>query len=355
MKIITQAIPTNIITGFLGVGKTTAIMKLLQDKPADERWAVLVNEFGEVGIDAALISGDPQAAQGDNGTLFIREVPGGCMCCTAGVPMQVALNQLIKQARPDRLLIEPTGLGHPKEIIAALSAVHYQDVIELQATITLVDARHLSDSKYRRHDTFIQQHQVADLIVANKSDLYLGGELEALEQFLTDLNLQHLPVKQTRQGKLALGWLAAPAKGKDPDTGTTGVGVSAAVGVATNESALSDERIELTDKDLTGLVRIDSNEDMGMLSTSWIASGSLTFDYLPLYALLTELPFERVKGVFRTSQGNVAFNVVNGVLSSCPLKQCDDSRVVVIGGNRADHDRFEKGLRGCLSQNGVLD
>ena len=85
-----HAIPTNIITGFLGVGKTTTIMQLLKHKPNNQRWAVLVNEFGEVGIDGRLLSGDDK----DKG-LFIREVPGGCMCCANGLPVQVALNRLL--------------------------------------------------------------------------------------------------------------------------------------------------------------------------------------------------------------------------------------------------------------------
>ena len=71
---------------------------------------------------AACLTGQHSEEQG----VFIREVPGGCMCCAAGLPMQVALNQLIARAKPDRLLIEPTGLGHPKEVLQVLSADYYQ-------------------------------------------------------------------------------------------------------------------------------------------------------------------------------------------------------------------------------------
>ena len=102
-------VPTTIITGFLGVGKTSAILHLLTQKPAHERWAILVNEFGEIGIDKSLFEGQLTADSG----VFIREVPGGCMCCAASLPMQIALNQLLAASRPHRLLIEPTGLGHP--------------------------------------------------------------------------------------------------------------------------------------------------------------------------------------------------------------------------------------------------
>ena len=90
-KIHLQAVPTNVITGFLGVGKTTAILNLLKNKPDNERWAVLVNEFGEIGVDGSLFEGQHSQQQG----VFIREVPGGCMCCASGLPMQIALNQLI--------------------------------------------------------------------------------------------------------------------------------------------------------------------------------------------------------------------------------------------------------------------
>ena len=82
-------IPVTIISGFLGVGKTTAILDLLHGHPKNERWAVLVNEFGEVGIDGAALAGEGY---------FVKEVPGGCICCTAQTQMQVALTRLLPVA-----------------------------------------------------------------------------------------------------------------------------------------------------------------------------------------------------------------------------------------------------------------
>ncbi len=122
---MSNRVPTTIVTGFLGSGKTTAILNMLKQKPENENWAVLVNEFGEIGIDGALMS--------EQGAL-IKEVPGGCMCCTAGVPMSVGINALLR-TKPDRLLIEPTGLGHPKQVMAVLTSEQYQPYVDLKATI----------------------------------------------------------------------------------------------------------------------------------------------------------------------------------------------------------------------------
>ncbi len=152
---------TNLITGFLGSGKTTSILHLLAQKPADEKWAVLVNEFGEVGIDGALLA--------DSGAL-LKEIPGGCMCCVNGLPMQVGLNTLLRQGKPDRLLIEPTGLGHPKQILDILTAAVYEPWIDLRATLCILDPRQLLDEKAVNNDNFRDQLAAADIIVANKSD-----------------------------------------------------------------------------------------------------------------------------------------------------------------------------------------
>ncbi len=152
---------TNLITGFLGSGKTTSILHLLAQKPADEKWAVLVNEFGEVGIDGALLA--------DSGAL-LKEIPGGCMCCVNGLPMQVGLNTLLRQGKPDRLLIEPTGLGHPKQILDILTAAVYEPWIDLRATLCILDPRQLLDERAVSNDNFRDQLAAADIIVAMSHD-----------------------------------------------------------------------------------------------------------------------------------------------------------------------------------------
>lgn len=114
-----KQIPTHLVGGPLGAGKTSLIRQLLTQTPADERWAVLVNEFGQIGLDAALLGPDTDG-------VTMAEIPGGCLCCVNGLPFQVGLARLLRKARPDRLLIEPSGLGHPAELLRQLRQPPWQ-------------------------------------------------------------------------------------------------------------------------------------------------------------------------------------------------------------------------------------
>ncbi len=102
-----EKIPCHIIGGFLGAGKSTFIQQLLTYKPANEKWAVLVNESGNYHY-------PKEHCLANN--IFIKEVYGGCLCCSAGMPFRVALNKLIKEVDPQRIFIEPAGAGHLSNI-----------------------------------------------------------------------------------------------------------------------------------------------------------------------------------------------------------------------------------------------
>lgn len=119
MKLIApqKAVPTHIISGFLGAGKTTLLKQLLSQKPEHEVWAVLMNEFGQIGVDQQLL---PQQ-QGYQ----VKELLGGCLCCSSQLPMQIALSRLLSETQPDRLFIEPTGLGHPAQLLEQLTEPHW--------------------------------------------------------------------------------------------------------------------------------------------------------------------------------------------------------------------------------------
>ncbi|MDO8825495.1 GTP-binding protein [Methylophaga sp.] len=288
-KLFQKAVPTNVITGFLGVGKTTAIQQLLKTKPAGERWAVLINEFGKVGIDSQLLQTDGHA----EGEVTIREVPGGCMCCAAGLPMKVALNQLIGKAKPDRLLIEPSGLGHPDEVIAVLTGKFYQSVIDLRATLTLVDARHIRDAKYREHETFQQQLQIADLLVANKADMYDQTAVDDLTRYLGELHLQELPVQVTQKAYIEPEWLKPSAKFNH----AVWQEQPAILNLNTDEQPIPECGYLAAEQRLTG-----------WYSYGWRFKTEFCFDYRALLEWLKQFQQIRLKAVMLTSEGFVTIN-----------------------------------------------
>ncbi|TQV88563.1 CobW family GTP-binding protein [Aliikangiella coralliicola] len=308
-----EAVPTNIITGFLGVGKTSAIIHLLSNKPKNERWAILVNEFGEIGVDGSLFEGQHSKDQG----VFIREVPGGCMCCASGLPMQIALNQLLALAKPDRLLIEPTGLGHPKEVLEVLSSDHYKDVLSLQKTLTLVDARKLSDKRYSTHDTFIQQIALADVVVGNKLDLYENEEKNRLTDFVKQHGQSQAKVTFTQHGKIALSQLK---------------GATATLFSKSHHHHYNNEKkptISESPIPKCGFIKA-TNEGDGFKSVGWRFSPEKIFNRQKLLTFLTGIQAERMKAVFITNAGIFGYNLTEDALTEVELDDCFESRIEII-------------------------
>lgn len=318
-----QDIPwVNVVTGFLGVGKTTAIRALLAAKPAGEKWAVLVNEFGEVGLDGALVA----VGQGDD--LVVQEVPGGCLCCAAGLPFQVTLNRLLSRVKPRRLVIEPTGLGHADDILAALAGYESAGQLQLGATLTLVDARKCHDPRYRDHPVFARQLAVADVVVAHKADQCEEADFEALSDFLAQRKMA-APVVRSRFGDLDPRLLEEPRR-----TATAGVAPLAVLD--TGQQATTPYNDE-------GYRRLHNSAE-GFHSVGWCFAPDWEFDHTAVLALFTGLTVERLKAVVITHEGIIAANLADGVLSLGELDECGDTRIELIARQAPEADNIEKAL-----------
>lgn len=343
---ILKPVATNLITGFLGSGKTTFIKALLANKPAGETWAVLVNEFGEIGIDAGLMG------QSDSGVV-IREVPGGCLCCAAGVPTQVAVTQLLARAKPDRLLIEPTGLGHPKEILKTLGSKQFAEVLSLKASICLFDPRKLSDKRYSEHENFLSQLQIADILLAGKQDLWQqqepmilsgdelqseqGGDLlrEQIAAFIAAQQLEGELFYWSKEQKLndeLLRSLTRPAKAnlnaKPTYIGAGLLRQNAGV-FAIKPLGVEPQSPETPEWDARGIV-FKSNEGEGCYSYGWIFAPDWLFDLERLYRWAKALDVVRLKAVMITKDGIAALNMLDGELSVEELDDAMDSRLEII-------------------------
>jgi G3E family GTPase len=177
-------LPVTLITGFLGSGKTTLLRRLLRD-PGMNRAAVIVNEFGEVGIDHELL-----AASSEQMTLL----PNGCLCCSVRTDLQETLRELFIKRRAgevidfDRVFIETTGLADPVPVLHTLQtdsmlAAQYR----LDCVVTLVDAVNGAGNLDSAPEA-AKQAAVADRVIITKSDIAAPGAVAALEARLQEMN-----------------------------------------------------------------------------------------------------------------------------------------------------------------------
>lgn len=319
----------HLITGFLGTGKTTSILHWLQQRPAGQKWAVLVNEFGEVGVDGAILK---QLGDG----VAVREVAGGCLCCVSGLPFQIGLNMLISREKPDVLLIEPTGLGHPRQILDILRQPAYAGVLRVGTTVTLVDPRHLSQSRYREHEIYADQLLVADVLVANKTDLASADDLLAFRQLVAER--QPLASAEVTQGQVDIALLqalpeAAAVASETPVARPMLLDLGAALVLAAGQVLQRFER-----------------QEGGLYSLGWLIRESQIFRAEALADWLGNLDVERAKAVIRTDRGVRIFNLRDSVLAELDGGAglaSGESRLELILATHPDADALEAELLAC--------
>jgi G3E family GTPase len=172
------SIPTNLVTGATGAGKSTAIARLLDHRPAGQHWAVLVNDFGPRDIRSA------QSTTEEHVTF--REV-AGCVCCTGQVALRAALVKMLRSFAPQRLLIEASAAAQPAALLRLLREPGIANAIELRSTLCVVDAKQLGDSRYLENDVYREQITSADAIYISKTDAMTAAERVAADAALKAL------------------------------------------------------------------------------------------------------------------------------------------------------------------------
>ncbi len=168
-----------LVTGFLGTGKTTLIRHLLHSPfPRVGKIAVLVNEFGKIGIDAQVLSGLD---------VEIIELASGCICCTIKTDFFKAVQEIYQRLRPDFLLVETTGVAQPGEILDVLCTPPLMDFCRVRSIITVVDAGFFQ-AREVLGPFYARQIQGADILLLNKVDLVEATRLQEIETCLRDMN-----------------------------------------------------------------------------------------------------------------------------------------------------------------------
>ena len=316
-----QNIPTHVIAGPLGAGKTSLIKHLLAQRPANERWAVLINEFGQIGLDAALLTQD------DDG-IALGEVAGGCLCCVNGAPFQVGLGRLLRKAKPDRLFIEPSGLGHPAQLLKQLREAPWQGVLAVQPCVLVLDAQALAAGRALPQ---AQQEALASagLLVLNKDEAVDASQRQAIEQ-----QLPACPIYWTRQAHLPLTQLP---------------GLNAQAGAAVDNFDVPEGLAQMpaiwTDPALP-ICLSQAQEDGWSIGWRWHPSQS--FDIARLHRWLSGLEWRRAKLVIHSGDTWVSANAVdNSPLTWQPSEWRRDSRIELIFSQPQDVAGLQSALAAC--------
>jgi len=228
-------IPTTIITGFLGAGKTTLIRHMLQNAQG-RRIALIINEFGDLGVDGDILKGcgDETCREED-----VMELSNGCICCTVADDFIPTMEKLLaREDRPDHIVIETSGLALPQPLVRAFNWPGISTQVTVDGVVTVVDGKAVTEGRFAHsvaavdaqrqldenldHETplselFEDQIACADMIVVNKTDLLEGAEAEALVGTLRESSRSGVQVVTTSMGKLPVDVLLGQGMGAESD------------------------------------------------------------------------------------------------------------------------------------------
>ncbi len=267
-----MSIPVHIVAGFLGVGKTTALTRLVASRAGSERAAVIVNDFGEAAIDANRIGGETV------GRLRVENIAGGCVCCTAPEGLVRLVHELLDVEKPDRIYIEPSGLGRPRDVVDMLGRGGIASRVDLRPVVVVVDPERLDLADPLMHE----QWEGGDVLVVNRIDLASPEALAAVRSAVSVKWPPFLRVVETSHGVLPLDlpdWQCA-----SPD------------------SSLLDH----------GHTHDHGPSTAGFVARSLVAPASARYSWDALRRALTAPEIQRFKGMFSTDLGWLCVDVAGG-------------------------------------------
>lgn len=319
----------DIVYGFLGSGKTTFITKILERWGSDEKIVVLVNEFGDVGIDGDLLSN-----QGGN----VVEMPSGCICCTLQADFRSQMLDISRSIRPERVIVEPTGVATIAQIQSIFQAQLFEEAFEVVHLILIADATAFM-GLYKANRNFMEsQVKHAHLSILNKCDkidkrkvMVTQGAISAINPDITVMRSEFGAVdwedyqfalaasetllKGRRQGGYHSTLAASPTDdilSQQPPHGVNGEGPH--IHLAETEDALGYESF--------GRVYRDISFEQGPLEALFQKFNSTSSQMGDIV---------RAKGVFRVDQGWILMELASGEFSSQRIGKGSDSKISVIG------------------------
>lgn len=319
-----QRIPTHIISGFLGAGKTTLLKSLLTQKPENEVWAVVMNEFGQIGVDQLLLVNEDGYA--------VRELLGGCLCCSSQLSMQVTLSRLLSDTKPHRIFIEPTGLGHPAQIIEQLTEPHWQTRLDVRSPVTVVDGSRLHESEWVQQNLYQDQLKAAQIIVVSHQDLMSEQDINSLELLKVEYQAYAQQWLMSAHGNICLQKI---------DTAYVGTQRKIQPLLSIQKTFASDQIVP----EIKQLPYHYIETAQGYSVAGWKFSKRLQFNFYDVLDLLCEQQdWLRIKAIFYTDQGWKAFNFNPEKFNYQTTDESIDNRVEVIYRGERNWSEFEAQL-----------
>ena len=202
-----KPVKIDLISGFLGAGKTTLMKKLLESKPSSEKIAVIENEFGSVGIDGRLLKGTG---------VSVREINSGCICCTLAGNFAAALREVVKKYEPDRVMIEPSGVGKLSEIIDSCRRALPGRDCAFGICVAVVDATKYAMYEKNFSEFFLDQIKSAKTVVLSRTQ---KAPPEKVERAVEGIR-KHNPganIVTTPWDRLSAGKILSVAEGRMPE------------------------------------------------------------------------------------------------------------------------------------------
>ncbi len=195
----------DIVSGFLGAGKTTFIQRLLDEALKTQKVVLIENEFGEIGIDGGFLK--------ESG-IEIREMNQGCICCSLVGDFEKSLTEVVNRYQPDRIIIEPSGVGKLSDIIGAVKTVSGKLDVVLDAAVTVVDAKKAKLYSRNFGEFFNNQIQYAGTVVLSRTDIADDAKIEEAVKIVKEINPK-ATVITTPEEKLTGEQLINIISGKD--------------------------------------------------------------------------------------------------------------------------------------------
>ena len=332
----------DIVFGFLGSGKTTFIIKALERWGTEEKIVVLVNEFGDVGIDGDLLTG-----QGGD----VVELPSGCICCTLQTDFRSQMLEISRTIHPDRVIIEPTGVATIAQIRSIVEAQLFEKTIEKINNILIADATGFMNL-YKANRHFVEsQVGNARLALLNKCDRVDKRKAMVIQGAILAINPE-LTVLMTEFG--AVDW----AEYQVALSTASGSGQKAwkEKENITHISEVEGENHFHPDEGRDLHIHLHENQDaLGYESFGWVYD-EISFDRAMLEGFFKALnaaqskmgDIVRAKGVFRIGDKYILMELASGEFSSQPISRSGESKISIIG-RELDREMIGAALERCVA------